>query len=250
MGFTLQRSGDRGLTSTDWLTSRHSFSFGDLYDPSNTHHGVLIASNEELLLPGHGFEPHWHQESEIVTWMVSGSLVHRDSAGHSGVIYPGLAQRMSAGSGVEHSERNDAWSGLDGSGTQPAHYIQMWLAPDDHGIEPSYEQRDITADLAGGGLVAVASGNPDVDAAIHIANRRATLYAARPPAGGVASLPSARFLHVFVVAGSVSADTPADVTLSAGDACRGTDTGEIALTAGEAGAEILVWAMDVALGEV
>ena len=105
MVFTVFRAGIREVTSTDWLTSRHSFSFGDHYDPSNTHHGLLIACNEEVLLPGHGFDAHHHSDSEIVTWVVSGTLVHTDSAGHTGVVYPGLAQRMSAGSGIDHTER-------------------------------------------------------------------------------------------------------------------------------------------------
>ncbi|GAA1482025.1 pirin-like bicupin family protein [Gordonia sinesedis] len=253
MGFTVIRAGDRSRTTTVWLTSHHSFSFGDHYDPSNTHHGVLLAFNEELLATSHGFSSHRHHESEIVTWVVSGTLVHRDSAGNAGVVYPGLAQRLSAGAGVDHTERNDPWPDLPGSGTRPVHYIQMWVAPDRHGIEPSYAQRDVTADLASGELVAVASGDEEKDAALSIANRAATLYAARLPTGGSVTLPSARFTHLFVVDGTVavSGDRPqsaVDLHLSSGDALRGTDTGGEAVTT-DAGAEILVWAMDTALGE-
>ncbi|WLP88910.1 pirin family protein [Gordonia sp. NB41Y] len=250
MGFSVIRAGDRSLTQTDWLSSRHSFSFGDHYDPDNTHHGALIASNEENLPPGCGFDAHHHQESEIVTWVTSGSLVHRDSAGNAGVVYPGLAQRMSAGHGVDHSERNDPWPDLPGSGTETAHYVQMWILPDEHGTDPSYAQQDISADLATGGLVAVASGDPAHGAAIPIANRGATLYAARPPAGRHLTLPAARFTHVFVVRGelTVADATGGRFTLGPGDAARGRDTGGEDMTA-ETDAEVLIWAMDRALGE-
>ncbi|MFT4044170.1 MAG: pirin family protein [Gordonia sp. (in: high G+C Gram-positive bacteria)] len=268
MSYALIRAGDRDITSTDWLTSHHSFSFGDHYNPSNTHHGVLVALNEEKLLAGRGFDSHHHQESEIVTWVSSGSLVHRDSAGNSGVVFPGLAQRMSAGSGIDHSERNDPWPSLPGSGTHPARYVQMWIVPDRHGIEPSYEQRDISAQLSTGELIAVASGDPDTNAAIGIANRHATLYAARLPAGTSVSLPAGRFIHLFVVAGPATVDTAtvdtatvdvatvdvapasAHVTaIAAGDSLRGTDTDPVILTAGPGGTEILVWKMDRTLGE-
>ncbi|MGC4933306.1 pirin family protein [Gordonia sp. DT30] len=246
MGYTVIRAGDRSLTSTAWLTSYHCFSFGDHYDPANTHHGALIASNEEYLPPKCGFETHHHQESEIVTWVSSGSLVHRDSAGNSGVVPPGLAQRMSAGSGVDHSERNEPWPDLPGSGTTRTHYVQMWVMPDRHGLAPSYAQRDISTELATGELVPVASGNPDHAAAIAIANAGATLYAARPASGRTLTLPGARFTHLFVVNGSVQLDGPGE--LSAGDAARGTDVGDVRLVA-RSDAEILYWAMDSALGE-
>ena len=254
MVFTVLRAEVREVTSTDWLTSRHSFSFGDHYDPSNTHHGLLIACNEEVLLPGHGFDAHHHSDSEIVTWVVSGTLVHTDSAGHTGVVYPGLAQRMSAGSGIDHTERNDPWPDLHESGSEPVHYIQMWLVPDEYGITPSYEQRDISAALAGGDLVAVASGDPSVDAAITISNRAATLFAVRIAPGASVGIPDARFTHVLVVDGRAvlsTTDQAAEVTLTAGDAARGVDTSGATLQtdAGDGPAEILIWAMDKALGE-
>jgi len=259
MVFTVFRAGIREVTSTDWLTSRHSFSFGDHYDPSNTHHGLLIASNEEVLLPGHGFDAHHHSDSEIVTWVVSGTLVHTDSAGHTGVVYPGLAQRMSAGSGIEHTERNDPWPDLPGSGTEPVHYVQMWVVPDEYGISPSYEQRDISSRLAGGGLVAVASGDDSVDAAIRIHNRAATLFAARIAPGTSIDIPDARFTHLLVVdgtatlttrhgSGSGSESEDPDVSLGAGDAARGVDTSGSSLRS-DSGAEALIWVMDKSLRE-
>ena len=123
----LVRADDRPTTRIDWLDSRHSFSFGDNYDPANTHHGVLLVNNDDRVAPQQGFDTHPHRDMEIVTWVLSGSLVHQDSMGHSGVIYPGLAQRMSAGTGIRHSERNDTWQLHQGTGTDPVHFVQLSL---------------------------------------------------------------------------------------------------------------------------
>ena len=106
----VRRAGDRAKTSIDWLDSKHSFSFGSHYEPDNTHHGLLLVNNDDIVKPGTGFDTHPHRDMEIVTWVLQGSLVHQDSTGHSGVIYPGLAQRMSAGHGILHSEKNDSWT--------------------------------------------------------------------------------------------------------------------------------------------
>ena len=100
----VRRAADRFVTKTDWLDSKHSFSFGHHYDPANVGHGLLRANNDDIVAPGGGFHTHPHQDMEIVTWVLRGSLLHQDSTGHSGVIYPGLAQRMSAGTGILHSE--------------------------------------------------------------------------------------------------------------------------------------------------
>lgn len=245
MVFTVFRSDDRAVTATDWLTSRHCFSFGDNYDPSNTHFGALLAVNDEVVAPGAGFDLHSHQESEIVTWVVSGTLVHRDSAGHSGVLYPGLVQRMSAGTGVEHSEHNDAWPDLAGSGSEPVRYVQMWLMPDRHGLAPSYEQADVRERLAAGGLVPIASGDPGRNPAISVANSGATLYAARLRSGETVEVPGCRFTHLFVVDGQVGIDEVG--VLDPGDAVRGADTEPVSITA-HTDAEVLVWSMAAGLG--
>src|SRR4051812_1433596 len=100
-----RRAEDRFATRMSWLDSKHSFSFGHHYDAGNTSHGVLLVNNDDIVHPGTGFETHRHRDMEIVTWVLQGSLVHQDSTGHSGVIYPGLAQRMSAGAGILHSEK-------------------------------------------------------------------------------------------------------------------------------------------------
>src|SRR5919202_2394916 len=110
----VRRAADRDRTRLPWLDSHHSFSFGPHYDPHNTHHGLLLVNNDDKVRAGTGFETHPHRDMEIVTWVLRGSLVHQDSEGNTGVIYPGLAQRMSAGTGILHSEKNDAWR-LDGS---------------------------------------------------------------------------------------------------------------------------------------
>src|SRR5688572_25853902 len=109
----IHRAADRFGTRIDWLDSKHSFSFGHHHDPGNTHHGLLLVNNDDVVRPGAGFETHPHRDMEIVTWVLQGSLVHQDSEGNHGVIYPGLAQRMSAGTGILHSEKNDSWR-LDG----------------------------------------------------------------------------------------------------------------------------------------
>ena len=113
----IQRASDRFATEVSWLDSHHCFSFGPHYDPTNTHFGLLLVSNDDVVAAGTGFDTHPHRDMEIVTWVLSGSLVHQDSEGNNGVIYPGLAQRMSAGRGILHSEKNDSWR-VTGS---PAH---------------------------------------------------------------------------------------------------------------------------------
>lgn len=107
-GFEIRRAATRAVTTTPWLTSRHSFSFGDHYDPDNTHFGLLLVNNDDIVSPGTGFDTHPHRDMEIVTWVLAGALAHQDSTGNRGVVYPGLAQRMSAGRGILHSERNDS----------------------------------------------------------------------------------------------------------------------------------------------
>ncbi len=241
MAPTIIRASDRAETTTEWLTSSHSFSFGDHYDPANTHHGVLLVHNEDVIAPGQGFDTHPHAETEIITWVLSGSVVHHDSEGHTGVIHPGLAQRMSAGTGILHSERNDHFE----AGDQPVHLVQMWVAPDEHGLDPSYDQLDISAELTPGTLVPVASGDPAHDSAIRIHNAGATLYAARLSAGQSIAIPAGRFTHLFVAEGSVTVEGEA---LDASDALRATDFAGTTVTAFR-DSEILIWTMSKRLGE-
>ncbi|WP_171055076.1 pirin-like bicupin family protein [Mycobacterium sp. DBP42] len=228
----IRRADDRGASTTDWLQSRHSFSFADYYDPANTHHGLLLVNNDDIVAPAAGFDTHPHRDMEIVTWVLSGQLAHADSMGNSGVIYPGLAQRMSAGTGVEHSEKN-------GSDSEPVHFVQMWVLPDAAGVTPSYQQQEIElADT----LTPIASGAREAAVTLH--NRNATLYGARLRPGGSAELPSARYVHLFVARGSVTLEGCGP--LAEGDAARLTKSG--GRVTADTDAEILVWEMNAGLG--
>jgi redox-sensitive bicupin YhaK (pirin superfamily) len=243
----IRRADQRFATDIGWLDSKHSFSFGHHYDADNTHHGLLLVNNDDVVAPGTGFETHPHRDMEIVTWVLRGELVHQDSQGHNGVIYPGLAQRMSAGTGILHSEKNDSWrlTGAD-THTDPVHFVQMWVVPDENSIAPGYEQLEIDADLLGGGLVPVASGMAEHAgaAAIRIKNRFAALHAARLQPAESVVLPEAPYLHLFVARGSVALEGAGD--LGEGDAVRLTATGGQRVTATEP-AEILVWEMHATL---
>jgi redox-sensitive bicupin YhaK (pirin superfamily) len=238
----------RARTQVDWLDSRHSFSFGQHWDPANTHFGLLLVNNDDVVAPGTGFETHPHRDMEIVTWVLDGALVHQDSEGHRGVIYPGLAQRMSAGTGILHSEKNDAWR-IDpaADSDRPVHFVQMWVLPDEAGIEPGYEQLEIADELLHDRLAVVASGRPQHadDAAIRIRQRDAALHAARLSDGGSVALPVAPYAHVYVARGAV--DLEGAGRLATGDAVRVTAADGQRLTAVDGPAEVLVWEMHAAL---
>jgi len=238
----VRRSAERDATKISWLDSKHSFSFGRNYDPANTHHGLLLVNNDDVVTPGSGFETHPHKDMEIVTWVLQGSLVHQDSTGHSGIIYPGLAQRMSAGRGIMHSEKNDSWRLEGATHKEPVHFVQMWVVPDENRITPGYEQLEIDNELLSGGLVPVASGMDAHDgaSAIRIKNKYAALHAARLQPGQSVELPEAPYLHLFVARGSVTLEGAGP--LAEGDAVRFTATGGQRVTATEP-AEVLVWEM-------
>jgi quercetin 2,3-dioxygenase len=228
----IRRSAARFQTRTEWLNSRHSFSFGPHYDPSNTQHGLLLVSNDDIVKAGTGFMTHPHRDMEIVTWVLDGELEHKDSEGHTGIIYPGLAQRMSAGTGIWHSEINQRKD-------KNVHFIQMWVVPDTERLDPGYEQLDINPQLGRGGLVPIASGRGH-DAAISIRQKGAVLWGGRLKPGESAVLPDAPFLHLFVARGSIDLEDAG--TLDTGDAARLTAAGPRRIQADAArGAEVLVW---------
>jgi len=239
MAVAIRRAGDRAVTRTSWLQSRHSFSFGDHYDPDNTHHGLLLVNNDDIVQPDSGFDTHPHRDMEIVTWVLQGELAHRDSAGNHGIVYPGLAQRMSAGSGILHSEKND-------SPTEPVHFVQMWVTPDETGITPGYQQHEIDDDALSGGLVTVASGMPAHDEAIKLHNHNAALHIGRLRPGDTVTLPAAPYLHLFVAKGRLELEDAGD--LDEGDAVRFTDADGRRLTSLDP-AEVLVWEMHAKLGD-
>jgi redox-sensitive bicupin YhaK (pirin superfamily) len=240
----IRRSRERFATEIAWLDSHHCFSFGRHYDPANTHFGLLLVSNDDVVAPGTGFETHPHRDMEIVTWVLDGQLVHQDSEGHNGVIHPGLAQRMSAGTGILHSEKNDSWRVTGGpEHLDPVHFIQMWVVPDTPGISPGYEQLDISDELEAGGLVVVASGmdvHRDVRA-IKINNRYAALEVARLRDGQSVELPSAPFVHAFAARGRV--DLEGSELLETGDAARISSSDGRRITAVGGDAEVLIWEM-------
>ncbi len=228
----IRRADERFATKIGWLDSKHSFSFGPHFDPANTGHGLLLVSNDDTVRAGTGFDTHPHRDMEIITWVLSGELEHKDSERNRGIIYPGLAQRMSAGTGIWHSEMN-------ASADTDVHFVQMWVPPDTESIDPGYQQLDINDELAKGGLVPIASGKGH-DAAISIHQRDAVLWGGRLHAGETVTIPDDRHVHVFVPIGSAELEQAGP--LDTGDAVRLTDAGGLELTAGAEGAEVLIWA--------
>jgi hypothetical protein len=170
----VRRGRERGATELGWLDSRHSFSFGDYYDPENMGFRALRVINEDRVAPRGGFPNHPHRDMEILTWVISGGLQHRDSMGNGSLIRPGEVQRMSAGTGVRHSEVNPSRS-------DPVHFLQIWIVPDRRGLEPSYEQKSFGADERRGRLLLVASDDGR-DGAVTI-HQDARLYASLLDAG-------------------------------------------------------------------
>jgi redox-sensitive bicupin YhaK (pirin superfamily) len=232
MTIAVQHAADRFLTDIGWLDSKHSFNFGGHYRAADSGHGLLIVNNDDIVAPGGGFGTHGHRDMEIVTWVLSGRLEHRDSEGNHGVLYPGLAQRMSAGRGIRHSEMN-------ASESEPVHFVQMWVLPDTEGIDPGYEQRDINDALAGGLLVPIASGKGH-DGAVTIHQREAVLWGGRLPAGAAVELPADEHVHAFVALGDGALSN--ELSLATGDGVRITGPQSLRFTAGHDGAELLVWA--------
>jgi hypothetical protein len=233
----IRPAASRFATRTGWLNSRHSFSFGHHYDPNNTHHGLLLVSNDDVVRPGTGFNTHPHQDMEIVTWVLDGELEHQDTLGNKGIIYPGLAQRMSAGTGIWHSEMNP-------SSDDPVHFVQMWVLPDTASVAPSYQQLDINSELERGGLVPIASGRGH-DAAISMRQRGAVLWGGRLAPGETVLVPDAESVHLYIARGG--AELEGAGALHEGDAVRLSAAGSPRLTADDgSGAEVLIWETDAA----
>ncbi|WP_395699640.1 pirin family protein [Aquabacterium sp.] len=227
---TLRRSQDRGEADHGWLHSFHSFSFADYHDPAHMGFGNLRVINEDRIAPGTGFGTHGHRDMEIVSYVLEGALAHRDSLGNGAAIVPGEVQRMSAGTGVRHSEFNHAQH-------ETTHFLQIWLLPDRTGITPGYEQKAFPDSEKRGRLRLVAS--PDgregsvtvhADAAIHAGlfdgDEAATL-----------SLAPGRLGYVFVARGTVHVNGQA---LGTGDAAMLRGEPVLKLDQGQ-GAEVLVF---------
>ena len=229
----VRRASARFHTEISWLDSWHSFSFGQHYDPHNTHHGLLLVLNDDVIQAGGAFGTHPHRDMEIVTWVLDGTLIHRDSEGNEGTIVRDTAQRMSAGTGIRHSESN-------ASQLETLHLLQMWVPPDTRDLTPSYEQRDVGANMTVDELFPLASGR-EPDAAIRINQGDATLWIARLQPGGMVGIPAAPFVDVFVARGAATMDTEDAPDLETGDAVRLTGAGSHTLTARSEGAELVIW---------
>ena len=242
----VRRAEQRFLTRTDWAETHHSFSFGEHYDPGNVSFGPLLVNNDDVVQARAGYADHPHRDAEIITWVLSGSLVHQDSRGNSGLIYPGLAQRMSAGSGIVHAERNDAYRIDPARPVEPVHFIQMWIMPDESGVTPSYQQHQLALGDLERSWVPVASGRHR-DAVVSLGSRGSTLWCGVLRTGTSRTLPGGDLLHVYLARGIVDVETIGP--LEAGDSLRLSDSAQPRLSA-RAEAEVLVWQMDREQGEL
>ena len=225
---TTRPAAERGHVQIDWLDSRHSFSFGEYHDPAHMGFRVLRVINEDHIAPAGGFPTHAHRDMEIVTWVLDGALEHRDSLGTGSVIRPGEVQRMSAGTGIRHSEFN-------ASKTKPVHLLQIWLMPERAGLPPSYEQRSVSLDGAGLRLIASPDGR-DGSLTIHQA---ADIWAARLPSAATTThaLAPGRHAWVQVARGDVTVNGTA---LHAGDGAAVSDERALTLRA-DTPAELLLF---------
>lgn len=235
----VHRSGERFLTEVEGVSTRHSFSFGQHYDPGNIGFGSLLAHNDEHLLVGRGFDDHPHRDTEIVTWVLAGSLLHEDSTGESGIVYPGLVQRLSAGSGVVHAERNDAYRVDPDAARTPVRFVQSWVRPDVGGLHPAYAQQEVAPTAVAGDWVPVASG-ADPQTMITIGSATSTLWVTTMLEGERRLLPEAPYAHLFVATGGVDVEQVG--VLDEGDAVRVTGAAGLRISARRR-SELLVWGM-------
>jgi quercetin 2,3-dioxygenase len=227
---TLRPANERGQTALSWLDSRHSFSFGDYYDPDHMGFRSLRVINDDQVAPGAGFGMHPHRDMEIITYVVNGALEHRDSLGTGEVLRPGEVQRMTAGTGIRHSEFNP-------SATEPVHLLQIWLLPERTGLTPGYEQKAFPEAERRGRwrMVAARDGR---DGAVTI-NQDADVYATRLEPGETArhDLRPGRHAWVQVARGSVTLNGR---TLRAGDGAAVSNEAALAVAATEP-AEVLLF---------
>ncbi|HEX2650313.1 MAG TPA: pirin family protein [Burkholderiales bacterium] len=226
----IRRAGERGHAQHGWLESYHSFSFADYYDPAHQGFGALRVINEDRVQPGTGFGTHGHRDMEILSYVLEGALAHQDSMGNGSTIVPGDVQRMSAGSGVRHSEFNHAKDAA-------THFLQIWIEPNVRGIAPGYEQKHFDAASKRGRLRLVAS--PDgADGSLTI-HQDARVYVALMDGAerAVHTLARGRRAYVHVARGRLSVNGN---PLVAGDALKASGVSEVVLEEG-ANAEVLLF---------
>ena len=227
---TLRKSAERGYADHGWLQSYHSFSFANYFDPAHMGFGNLRVINEDRIAPGTGFGTHGHRDMEIISYVLSGNLAHQDSMGNVKGIPPGDVQRMSAGSGVRHSEFNHAQG-------QTTHFLQIWIEPNVKGIDPGYEQKTVPESVKRGQLALVAA--PESSEHTVKIHADARLYAGLLDGAENARLPldPARKAYVFLVRGSLQVNGQ---QLNAGDAAMLQAETSLALDKGR-DAEVLVF---------
>jgi redox-sensitive bicupin YhaK (pirin superfamily) len=228
---TLRPAAARGGTRIGWLDSRHTFSFGEYHDPANMGFRTLRVINDDRVAPAAGFPTHAHADMEIVSYVLEGALEHRDSLGTGSVIRPGDVQRMSAGTGVRHSEFN-------ASPTEPVHFLQIWLLPERRGLPAGYEQKTFAEDQRRGRLCLVGSRDGrDGSVTIH---QDVNLYAGTLGEGQTASLALAPGRHawVHVARGTVALGAQ---SMAEGDGAAVTGQQTLALSGRGAGGEVLVF---------
>jgi quercetin 2,3-dioxygenase len=226
----IRRSNERGFADHGWLKSFHTFSFADYFDPKHVEFGALRVINEDSVAPGKGFGTHGHRDMEIISYVLEGALAHKDSMGSESVIRPGDVQRMSAGRGVMHSEYNP-------SPTEGVHFLQIWIQPNQRGIEPSYEEKRFSAEEKRGKLRLIASADrAEGSVLIH---QDARIHAGLFDGAETAKLDVAsnRRVYVHVARGKIRAN---GAELGTGDALKLTDSSELLLDSGE-GAEVIVF---------
>ncbi len=226
----VRRSNERGHADHGWLDTRHTFSFADYHDPENMGFRALRVINEDRVAPGQGFGTHGHRDMEILSYVLEGGLAHRDSTGGGGVITPGDVQRMSAGTGVMHSEFN-------ASRSEPVHFLQIWLLPERRGIPPGYEQKHFPAEQRKGQLRLIAS--PDsAEGSLRI-HQDARVYTTLLGSGETLTHPLAPGRHAWiqVARGQVRLG---DVVLAAGDGAAVSEETAVTLT-GETPSEVLLF---------
>ena len=227
---TLRKAQDRGHAQHGWLDSWHSFSFGDYYDPKHMGFRALRVINEDSVAPGKGFPTHSHRDMEILTYVLEGALEHKDSMGNGSVMKPGDVQRMTAGSGVGHSEFN-------ASPTEPVHFLQIWVLPERRNLEPGYEQKNFPKSDLKGKLRVVAS-REGADGAV-LVHQDVKLLAGTFAEGEQEKyqLAPGRHAWLHVARGSVSVNGQ---ELSAGDALQASEEASLELS-GVSNAEVLLF---------
>ena len=231
MSIKLRPAAERGHADHGWLDSRHTFSFADYRDPAHMGFGPLRVINEDRVAPGGGFAEHPHRDMEIVSWVLSGALEHRDSLGTGSVIRPGDAQAMSAGTGIRHSEYNHSKS-------EPVHFLQIWITPDTHGLKPRYDQKHFDAASRRGRLRLIAS-NDGREGSILI-HRDAAIHASLLSKGETAShaLAQGRRAWIQVASGAIDVN---GVAARAGDGLAVESRASIAIAATADGTEFLLF---------